>query len=155
MTQQETRTDTATGDPSRYDVVGTQDKWRKVWDELNPFEAAEHGRRGSQERVGVRRPLHCEVVLPRLLHEFGAAVAALPAGVSLEPRRPMCEVPEREDAGWAAGTRELDALVADPHLTVDEDEVVPVVAQLGSRKEQAVEKQHGVRRCLLDRRVGR
>jgi len=30
-----------------YDVVATQDKWRKVWEELNPFEAADDG---SKER---------------------------------------------------------------------------------------------------------
>ena len=29
----------------RYDVVGAQDKWRKVWDELNPFEALDDGSR--------------------------------------------------------------------------------------------------------------
>ena len=30
-----------------YDVAATQDKWRKVWDELNPFQAADDG---SKER---------------------------------------------------------------------------------------------------------
>jgi leucyl-tRNA synthetase len=30
-----------------YDVVATQDRWRKVWDELNPFQAADDG---SKER---------------------------------------------------------------------------------------------------------
>ncbi|HSV39092.1 MAG TPA: leucine--tRNA ligase [Nocardioidaceae bacterium] len=30
-----------------YDVVATQDKWRKVWEELNPFQAADDG---SKER---------------------------------------------------------------------------------------------------------
>jgi leucyl-tRNA synthetase len=33
----------AAPDASRYDVVGTQEKWRKVWDDLNPFEAADDG----------------------------------------------------------------------------------------------------------------
>jgi leucyl-tRNA synthetase len=28
-----------------YDVVAVQDKWRKVWDDLNPFEAADDGKR--------------------------------------------------------------------------------------------------------------
>ncbi|HSE72407.1 MAG TPA: leucine--tRNA ligase [Nocardioidaceae bacterium] len=28
-----------------YDVVATQDKWRKVWDEMNPFQAADDGQR--------------------------------------------------------------------------------------------------------------
>jgi leucyl-tRNA synthetase len=31
--------------PDRYDIVATQDKWRKVWDDLNPFEAADDGSR--------------------------------------------------------------------------------------------------------------
>ena len=30
-------------DENRYDVVATQHKWRAVWDELNPFEAADDG----------------------------------------------------------------------------------------------------------------
>ena len=30
-----------------YDVTATQDKWRKVWDDLNPFQAADDG---SKER---------------------------------------------------------------------------------------------------------
>ncbi len=29
----------------RYDVAATQDKWRKVWDDLNPFQAADDGSR--------------------------------------------------------------------------------------------------------------
>src|SRR4051794_18043692 len=33
----------AGADASRYDVVGTQEKWRKVWDDLNPFQAADDG----------------------------------------------------------------------------------------------------------------
>jgi leucyl-tRNA synthetase len=32
-------------DRSTYDVVGAQEKWRKVWDDLNPFEAADDGSR--------------------------------------------------------------------------------------------------------------
>ncbi len=42
---QDTRAD-GYGD-THYDVVATQDKWRKVWDELNPFQAADDG---SKER---------------------------------------------------------------------------------------------------------
>ena len=34
-------------DAPTYDVAATQDKWRKVWDELNPFQAADDG---SKER---------------------------------------------------------------------------------------------------------
>jgi leucyl-tRNA synthetase len=30
---------------STYDVVGAQERWRKVWDDLNPFEAADDGSR--------------------------------------------------------------------------------------------------------------
>ena len=26
-----------------YDVTAAQDKWRKVWDDLNPFQAADDG----------------------------------------------------------------------------------------------------------------
>jgi leucyl-tRNA synthetase len=32
-------------EPAGYDVVATQDKWRKVWEEMNPFQAADDGRR--------------------------------------------------------------------------------------------------------------
>ena len=32
-------------EPDRYDIAATQDKWRKVWDDLNPFEAADDGSR--------------------------------------------------------------------------------------------------------------
>jgi leucyl-tRNA synthetase len=54
MTTEDSDTGTETGmrsgtaistDPSRYDVAATQDKWRKVWDDLNPFEAADDGER--------------------------------------------------------------------------------------------------------------
>ncbi|HYO38434.1 MAG TPA: leucine--tRNA ligase [Nocardioidaceae bacterium] len=40
MTEQEQRPRTAT-----YDVAATQDKWRAVWDELDPFRAADDGSR--------------------------------------------------------------------------------------------------------------
>ena len=33
------------GEGARYDIAAVQDKWRKVWDELNPFEAADDGSR--------------------------------------------------------------------------------------------------------------
>ena len=33
-----------------YDVAATQDKWRKVWDELNPFQAADDGVQGASLR---------------------------------------------------------------------------------------------------------
>jgi leucyl-tRNA synthetase len=42
--ESDTAGDTGT-DPTRYDVAATQDKWRKVWDDLNPFEAADDGLR--------------------------------------------------------------------------------------------------------------
>ncbi|HET6627046.1 MAG TPA: leucine--tRNA ligase [Nocardioidaceae bacterium] len=32
-------------EPDRYDIAATQDKWRKVWDDLNPFEAKDDGSR--------------------------------------------------------------------------------------------------------------
>ena len=32
-------------EPATYDVVAAQDRWRKVWDDLNPFEAADDGSR--------------------------------------------------------------------------------------------------------------
>jgi leucyl-tRNA synthetase len=32
-------------EPAGYDVVATQDKWRKVWEEMNPFQAADDGSR--------------------------------------------------------------------------------------------------------------
>ncbi|HEX5562192.1 MAG TPA: leucine--tRNA ligase [Nocardioidaceae bacterium] len=38
MTEQETRT-------AGYDVAAVQEKWRRVWDELNPFQAADDGSR--------------------------------------------------------------------------------------------------------------
>ncbi len=43
MTDQDAaiRDDDRTG--NRYDIVATQDKWRRVWDELNPFQAADDG----------------------------------------------------------------------------------------------------------------
>ncbi|HVH94419.1 MAG TPA: leucine--tRNA ligase, partial [Nocardioidaceae bacterium] len=44
MTSQDSDTGTST-DASRYDVAATQDKWRKVWEDLNPFEAADDGER--------------------------------------------------------------------------------------------------------------
>jgi leucyl-tRNA synthetase len=49
MTDQDTSTgtergaDPGTAEATRYDVVATQDKWRKVWEDLNPFEAADDG----------------------------------------------------------------------------------------------------------------
>jgi leucyl-tRNA synthetase len=42
MTQQQERT--------TYDVVATQHKWRRVWDELNPFEAADDPASGNENR---------------------------------------------------------------------------------------------------------
>jgi leucyl-tRNA synthetase len=33
-----------------YDVVAAQDRWRKVWDDLNPFEAADDPREGNERR---------------------------------------------------------------------------------------------------------
>ncbi len=41
MSEQQQADAEATG----YDVVATQDKWRKVWEDLNPFQAADDGRR--------------------------------------------------------------------------------------------------------------
>ena len=31
------------GERATYDVAGVQEKWRPVWEELNPFEAADDG----------------------------------------------------------------------------------------------------------------
>jgi leucyl-tRNA synthetase len=42
MTQQEQR-DRRGDAPATYDVVATQDKWRAVWDRLDPFRAADDG----------------------------------------------------------------------------------------------------------------
>jgi leucyl-tRNA synthetase len=46
MTEQQ-ETTPAGGDATSYDVVAVQDRWRKVWDELDPFRAADDG---SKER---------------------------------------------------------------------------------------------------------
>jgi leucyl-tRNA synthetase len=44
MTEQEQQVpETPARDENRYDVVATQDKWRPVWEELNPFRAADDG----------------------------------------------------------------------------------------------------------------
>ena len=47
MTDQDAapRTDERSDDrpDNRYDIVATQEKWRRVWDELNPFQAADDG----------------------------------------------------------------------------------------------------------------
>jgi leucyl-tRNA synthetase len=48
MTQQQEPTSSRPADrepPATYDVAATQDKWRAVWDELNPFEASDDGAR--------------------------------------------------------------------------------------------------------------
>ena len=37
----------AAAEAATYDVVAAQDKWRKVWDDLNPFEAADDGEPAS------------------------------------------------------------------------------------------------------------
>ena len=34
-----------------YDVAATQDKWRKVWEDLNPFQAADDGVEGASLRA--------------------------------------------------------------------------------------------------------
>jgi leucyl-tRNA synthetase len=47
MTEQQPASTDHGDAPDRYDIVATQDKWRKVWDDLNPFEAADDG---SKER---------------------------------------------------------------------------------------------------------
>ena len=38
MSEQDTTTEAAT-----YDVEGAQERWRRVWDELDPFRAADDG----------------------------------------------------------------------------------------------------------------
>jgi len=45
MTEQQPAETEHNDTSDRYDVAATQDKWRKVWDDLNPFEAADDGRR--------------------------------------------------------------------------------------------------------------
>ncbi|HET9860308.1 MAG TPA: leucine--tRNA ligase [Nocardioidaceae bacterium] len=45
MTEQQPASKDHGDAPDRYDIVATQDKWRKVWDDLNPFEAADDGTR--------------------------------------------------------------------------------------------------------------
>ena len=45
MSEQSGQLADARGDRDDYDVVATQEKWRKVWDELDPFRAADDGRR--------------------------------------------------------------------------------------------------------------
>jgi leucyl-tRNA synthetase len=45
MTEQQPQETQHGEDPARYDVASTQDKWRKVWDDLNPFQAADDGSR--------------------------------------------------------------------------------------------------------------
>jgi leucyl-tRNA synthetase len=47
MTDQDPRQADRDAERATYDVVATQDKWRKVWDDLNPFQAADDG---SKER---------------------------------------------------------------------------------------------------------
>ncbi len=44
MTEQDQET------AARYDVAAAQDKWRKVWDDLNPFEAADDPAAGNERR---------------------------------------------------------------------------------------------------------
>jgi len=45
MTEQQPRTREHRDESARYDIAATQDKWRKVWDDLNPFQAADDGSR--------------------------------------------------------------------------------------------------------------
>jgi leucyl-tRNA synthetase len=40
----------AAAEAATYDVVAAQDRWRKVWDDLNPFEAADDPREGNERR---------------------------------------------------------------------------------------------------------
>lgn len=40
----------AAAEAATYDVVAAQDKWRKVWDDLNPFEAADDPNEGNERR---------------------------------------------------------------------------------------------------------
>ncbi len=44
--QQDTRPDEA----ATYDVVAAQERWRKVWDDLNPFEAEDNPAEGNERR---------------------------------------------------------------------------------------------------------
>ncbi|MGZ4495389.1 MAG: class I tRNA ligase family protein, partial [Nocardioides sp.] len=46
--QQTTRTDPDA--PVGYDVVATQERWRKVWDELDPFRASDDPAAGNETR---------------------------------------------------------------------------------------------------------
>jgi leucyl-tRNA synthetase len=45
MTEQQPRRSEHRDEADRYDVAATQDKWRKVWDDLKPFQAADDGSR--------------------------------------------------------------------------------------------------------------
>lgn len=45
MSEQETRPQEGADVRTGYDVAATQDKWRAVWDELDPFRAADDGSR--------------------------------------------------------------------------------------------------------------
>lgn len=40
----------AAAEAATYDVVAAQDKWRKVWDDLNPFQAADDPSEGNERR---------------------------------------------------------------------------------------------------------
>ncbi len=40
----------AAAEAATYDVVAAQDRWRKVWDDLNPFEAADDPGEGNERR---------------------------------------------------------------------------------------------------------
>jgi len=42
---EQTQSQEHAAEPATYDVVAAQDRWRKVWDDLNPFEAADDGSR--------------------------------------------------------------------------------------------------------------
>ncbi len=47
MTEQ---AEASTTERATYDVAAVQDKWRKVWDDLNPFEAADDPAEGNERR---------------------------------------------------------------------------------------------------------
>ena len=40
---EQTQSQEHAAEPATYDVVAAQDRWRKVWDDLNLFEAADDG----------------------------------------------------------------------------------------------------------------
>jgi leucyl-tRNA synthetase len=50
MTEQQQDQPTVTEDVARYDIAATQDKWRRVWDELDTFRAADDPAQGNEGR---------------------------------------------------------------------------------------------------------